>query len=125
MITAWDPGFKERYPRGAVVCDALGRKLHRVVACNLATGEVVIADTRPPLLNRVVGLFCKRPFTTLLAAQAIGGMVTMTPTALVGFGCNYIHRRHGFWPAPLTIVQPTEGERFGFAIERLKHVLGG
>ena len=63
--------------------------------------------------------------TTLTAAQTIGGMVTMTPTALVGFGCNYIHRRHGFWPAPLTIVQPTEGERFGFAIERLKHVLGG
>jgi len=90
MIAAWDPGFKERYPRGAVVRDALGRKLHRVVACNLATGEVVIADTRPPLLNRVVWLFCKRPL-------------------LGGFGWNYIHRRHGFWPAPLTIMQPIGG----------------
>jgi hypothetical protein len=74
MLDANDDAFWQHFTDGAVVFDARGRQLHNVVACDPLTGEVVMVDLRPA------------PWWQHLAYR------------------TGIPRRHGFWPAPLTVV---------------------
>jgi hypothetical protein len=87
MLDANDPNFFQRYPNGATVYDRTGRQLHGVVACNPDTGEVVRWDE-----SRIVG-------AVLRMAR--------------GREEIWIFRRHGFWPAPLTVV-PNQWLHIGF-----------
>ena len=81
MLDANDPTFQRQYPNGAIVRDRLGRQLRGVVACDPVTGEVIRNDK-----SRIVGAFLRmvrgREQHWELPAE---------------------FRRHGFYPAPLTI----------------------
>lgn len=94
MLDANDPAFQEHYPNGATVRDQLGRKLSNVIACNPETGEVIrFASSRIPDWDPPDG---KRISPSHLMQQP--GI--FYPVAIDG----RLFRRHGFWPAPLTIT---------------------
>jgi len=98
MLDANDPNFFQRYPNGATVYDRTGRQLRGVVAYNPKTGEVICWD---------IGWVTKAWFKVLWAKDRFSDacilrflpFLSKLPRANVVAG-----RRHGFWPAPLTIV---------------------
>jgi hypothetical protein len=73
----------ERYPNGASVRDRNGRYVPGVIACNPETGEVIQYD-RTAITRAWARLQMHLPLRQWWGE--------------VGF-----LRRHGFWPAPLTI----------------------
>ena len=81
MLDANDPTFRQQYPSGAIVRDRLGRQLRGVVACDPVTGEVIRHDQ-----SRIVGAFLR-----------------MVRGREQNWGLPAEFRRHGFYPAPLTI----------------------
>jgi hypothetical protein len=88
MLEANDDAFWLENFDGAVVFDARGRQLRSVIACNPLTGEVIRADFRTSLWSRMV-----RPLWPIAQGwlrELVFGFTTST--------------RHGFWPAPLTVV---------------------
>jgi hypothetical protein len=80
--------FWAAYGRGAMICDARGRKLQFVMACNLETGEVVMYDDRPPVWNRLIRGARRFRRWDYWRWHICGGLPT----------------KHGFWPAPLQVV---------------------
>lgn len=88
MLTA-DEALK-LYPRGLWVFDSTGRQLARVMACNAETGEVIIwsEGTYSPL--DWIRWRLRRVKPRLLWGWLYEGS---------------IHTRHGFWPAPLRLVE--------------------
>jgi hypothetical protein len=88
MLAATDPAFGQLYPFGAIVHDATGRELRQVFACNPLTGEVVMWDGRPSPWNWLIHGTRKFRRWEYWRWLMHGG----------------IARRHGFWPAPLTIT---------------------
>lgn len=88
MLEANDDAFWLENFDGAVVFDARGRQLQHVVSCDPFTGEVVMVDLRPSLLDRLLFRFRQsrwRWWNWLLYS-------------------HFVKCRHGFWPAPLTVV---------------------
>jgi hypothetical protein len=81
MFDANDPAFRQQYPNGATVYDRTGRRVSGVVAFNPATGEVIRHGTSR-IVGAVLRLVRSHPQIWDLPAE---------------------FRRHGFWPAPLTI----------------------
>jgi hypothetical protein len=86
MLCANDPRFRELYPNWANVYDARGRRLLDVMACDAATGEVVMYDPRPDPWDRLFH------YLTPSRRARWWRLRSRLPT------------RHGFWPAPLRIV---------------------
>lgn len=76
------------YPRGLWVFDATGRQLSHVMACNAETGEVIMwaHDAWHPL-----------DWIRWRARRAGLRWEWLYPGS--------IHTRHGFWPAPLRLVE--------------------
>ena len=70
-----------RYDSASKVVDATGRELCNVAACNPETGEVIMYETRP-----FIGFLVK--ILNHFHFPVDGGQLV---------------KRHGFWPAPLTI----------------------
>ena len=94
-IDAREPGFAEAHPYGAWVYDAKGRLLQGVIACNPDTGEVLTAACTPvqafwsSVLNRRWPPPKRRD--------------EWLRCLFLSFG-DSIATRHGFWPAPLTLI---------------------
>jgi hypothetical protein len=88
MLDAADAAFRAMYPHWARVYDARGRELRQVTACNPDTGEVVMVDWRPTLWDRLT-----RPLRTR----------RLSWWRWLAYRSG-LPRRHGFWPAPLTVV---------------------
>jgi len=95
MLDGNDPAFQQQYPNGAVVRDRLGRQVRYVVACNPETGEVIT---------------CEMGWIAMAWHKVLW---PQDPSRLHRFRFNYgrfqvtgggILRRHGFWPAPLTVT---------------------
>ena len=93
MLDANDPTFRQQFPNGAIVRDRLGRQLRGVMACDPETGEVIQHD-RTKLTGLWVRLQLRLPFRQW-------------------WGEAVILRRHGFYPAPLTI-EPRQWLHVGF-----------
>jgi hypothetical protein len=102
MIDANTPTFREQYPNGATVYDRTGRRISGVVACDPETGEVI---------THAVGWIAKVWFNALWVQDRFShtylrrfDWLSIGPRLLretvVG---GELLRRHGFWPAPLTI----------------------
>ncbi len=81
MLDANDPAFREQYPTGATVYDRTGRRISGVMAFDPETGEVIRIGE-----SRIVGTILR---------MARGRQQQWDPPAEF--------RRHGFWPAPLTV----------------------
>lgn len=96
MLDANDPAFRQRYPNGCIVRDRLGRQLWNVVACNPETGEAVRLDG-----TWLTGQWLRlagRGLRTAVVSRVDGSGFFRWSAPSGG-----ILRRHGFWPAPLTI----------------------
>jgi len=93
MLDATTPAFREQYPNGAIVRDRLGRRIANVFACNPETGEVITADSSQ-LTRAWIRLVNRLPLQQWWRDVSI---------------C----KRHGFWPAPLTI-KPCQWLHIGF-----------
>jgi hypothetical protein len=93
MLDANSPAFRQQYPNGAIVRDRLGRQLRGVFAFDPETGEVIQHD-RTKLTGLWVRLQLRLPFRQW-------------------WGEAVILRRHGFYPAPLTI-EPRQWLHVGF-----------
>ena len=89
LLEAATKKFVSKYPTGAHVYDKHGREIKHVTACNPVTGEVLRIDSRPPLFNLLLMKY----------QHAIGPRLMRIMFVSSGF-----RRRHGFWPAPLTLV---------------------
>ena len=83
MIDANSPAFQQQYPNGATVYDRTGRRIGNVFACNPVTGEVSAFDSSQ-LTRAWIRLVNRLPLQQWWRDVSI---------------C----KRHGFWPAPLTI----------------------
>lgn len=96
MLDANDPAFRSRYLNGAIVRDRLGRQLRNVVACNPETGEVIRLDG-----TWLTGQWLRLTGRGLRIAvvSRVDGSGFFRWSAPSGG----ILRRHGFWPAPLTL----------------------
>lgn len=92
MLDANDPAFQERYPNGAIVRDRLGRSLLYVVACDPETGEVITYAVLP-----IVAWWAR------LRWRITGADRLWQPRGSMAVQGSSLLRRHGFWPAPLTI----------------------
>lgn len=92
MLDANDPAFQERYPNGAIVRDRLGRKLSNVVACDPETGEVITLTVLP-----IVAWWAR------VRWRIVDGHRLWQPRGELAIVGDELARRHGFWPAPLTI----------------------
>lgn len=92
MLDASDPLLLDLCPNGVIVRDRLGRQLWNVVACNPETGEVITLAVLP-----VVAWWARVRWRVTRGDRfwQVGGSL-----AVVG---DELARRHGFWPAPLTI----------------------
>jgi len=102
MLDATTPAFRQQYPNGATVYDRTGRRIGNVIACNPETGEVITYAVGWIAKAWFNALWVRDPFTytylrrfdwlrigpRLLRETVVGGELL---------------RRHGFWPAPLTI----------------------
>jgi len=105
MLDANDPAFRQQYPNGATVYDRTGRRIGNVFACNPETGEVITYDTSE--LTQAVIRFVRRnsPRARRLRLQG-WRLIKVVPRDATGIFDEYLDerfRRHGFWPAPLTI----------------------
>jgi hypothetical protein len=83
MFDANDPAFRQQYPNGAIVRDRTGRRIANVFACNPETGEAITFDS-----SQLTGAWIR--LVNRLPLQQWWRDVS-------------ICKRHGFWPAPLTI----------------------
>jgi hypothetical protein len=90
MLDANSPAFRQQYPNGATVYDRTGRRIANVFAYNPETGEAITADSRQ-LTRAWIRLVNRLPLQQWWRDVSI---------------C----KRHGFWPAPLTI-EPTPARR--------------
>jgi hypothetical protein len=91
MLDANDPAFREQYPNGATVYDRTGRRISGVVAFDPKTGEVIrIGESR-----------------------IVGAILRMARGRQQQWDLPAEFRRHGFWPAPLTI-EPRQWLHIGF-----------
>ena len=88
MLDANDDAFWLEHSDGAMVFDRYGRQLQHVVSCDPFTGEVVMVDLRPSLLDR---------FPRPLRSRGFSWWLWLADRST-------IPTRHGFWPAPLTVV---------------------
>lgn len=88
MLTARE--VLERHPQGCWVFDPHGRRLNDVLACDPITGEAVLwSKSWSPLAWMLRLLPRPRPTWWWIFPREV-------------------HRRHGFWPAPLHLVpKPT------------------
>ena len=93
MLDANDPTFQQQYPNGATVYDRTGRRIGNVLACNPETGEVITFDS-----SQLTGAWIR--------------LVNRLPLQQWWRGVS-ICKRHGFWPAPLTI-KPLQWLHIGF-----------
>jgi hypothetical protein len=87
MSMLYPPEFWRIYGMGVQLQDATGREIDNVMAANLETGEVIVwCQLRNPMdLLRV--------WIRSLAPRMRSPWLWQT----------VIPRRHGFWPAPLTV----------------------
>ena len=85
MLYAHD--FLERHPAGARVYDRHGRELPNVMACDTATGEAILW-----LPNEGLHIWLDQKL------HQIGNHFKLDHFKL------QLRERHGFWPAPLTVV---------------------
>jgi hypothetical protein len=103
MLDATTPAFQQQYPNGAIVRDRTGRRIANVIACNPETGEAITYDTSglTQALLRLVQL--NSPKAWRLRLQ--GARVSWQEGSYGVFSKSnhQLLRRHGFWPAPLTI----------------------
>jgi hypothetical protein len=103
MLDANSPAFQQQYPNGAIVYDRTGRRIANVFACNPETGEVITFDTSglTQALLRLVQLNSPKAWRLRLQGAKVSwqegsyGVLNKSDYQLL--------RRHGFWPAPLTI----------------------
>ncbi len=96
MLDANDPAFRKLYPNGCVIRDRLGRRLSSVEACNPETGEVVRLDG-----TWLTGQWLRltgRGLRIAVVSRVNGSGIFRWSAPSGG-----ILRRHGFWPAPLTL----------------------
>jgi hypothetical protein len=93
MLDANTPAFREQYPYGATIYDRTGRRVRGVAAFNPETGEVITADSSQ-LTRAWIRLVNRLPLQQWWRDASI---------------C----KRHGFWPAPLTI-KPRQWLHIGF-----------
>jgi hypothetical protein len=131
MLDANDLNFAARYPYGAIVRDRWGRRIPGVIACNPETGEVITYG---------MGWVAHAWHGFLWSGPKRGPLTWRFYRRFLPAGGGYLDRRHGFWPAPLTIeanwragtgtpgpssetATRTEGIRFTAAIRRLDAVL--
>lgn len=96
MLDVNTPEFQERYPNGYIVRDRFGRRLSSVEACNPETGEVVRLDG-----TWLTGQWLR--LTGRGLRIAVVSRVNGTRISRWSAPSGGILRRHGFWPAPLTI----------------------
>ncbi|GDX75966.1 hypothetical protein LBMAG41_10420 [Cyanobium sp.] len=105
MLDTNDPAFREQYPNGATFYDRTGRRISGVVACDPETGEVITYDTSE--LTQAVIWFVRRnsPRAWRLRLQGWRSIkvVRRDTTGIFDEYHDETFRRHGFWPAPLTI----------------------
>lgn len=92
MLDASDPLLLDLCPNGVIVRDRLGRQLWNVVACDPETGEVIMLTMLP-----IVAWWARVRWRVTRGDRfwQVGGSLAVVGGELV--------RRHGFWPAPLTI----------------------
>jgi len=83
MLDANTPALRQQYPNGATVYDRTGRRIGNVFACNPETGEAITYDSSQ-LTRAWIRLVSRLPLQQWWRDVSI---------------C----KRHGFWPAPLTI----------------------
>ena len=111
MLDANSPTFRQQYPNGAIVRDRLGRQLRGVVACNPETGEVITCDMGWIAKAWFNALWVQDPFTYTYLRRF--DWLRIGPRLLRETVVNgEILRRHGFWPAPLT-VEPCQWLHIG------------
>ena len=91
MLDANTPAFREQYPNGATVYDRTGRRISCVVAFNQETGEVIRHGK----------------------SRIVGAILRMARGRQQRWDLPAEFRRHGFWPAPLTI-KPRQWLHIGF-----------
>ena len=105
MLDANSPTFRQQYPNGAIVRDRLGRRLSGVQAFNLETGEVIAFVPFAPaaLWHRL-----RWWWAITRGSIRIDGPLLNIDASLA--------RRHGFYPAPLTI-EPRQWLHIGFVKE--------
>jgi hypothetical protein len=103
MIDANTPAFQQQYPNGAIVYDRTGRRISGVVAYDPETGEVITYDTSglTQAMLRLVQLNSPKAWRLRL----LGARVSWQEGSYGVFSKSnhQLLRRHGFWPAPLTI----------------------
>ena len=104
MLNANSPTFRQQYPNGAIVRDQLGRQVRYVVACNPETGEVITCEMGWIAMAWHKVLWPKDPSGLHRFRFAQGRFHVRGGEIL---------RRHGFWPAPLTI-EPRQWLHIGF-----------
>ena len=102
MLDANDPTFQRQHPNGAIVRDRLGRQLRGVVACDPETGEVITCDMGWVAKAWLRVLWAKDPLSHAYRWR-LGRL--RFPSRLPRYEVvnGEIMRRHGFYPAPLTI----------------------
>lgn len=93
MIDANDPALRRYYQNGCIIRDRLGRVLTNVVACNPETGEVITHTVLP-----VVAWWAR------VRWRVTRGDRFWRPRGSLALVGGELARRHGFWPAPLTIA---------------------
>jgi hypothetical protein len=107
MLDANTPAFRQQYPNGATVYDRTGRRIANVFAYNPETGEAITYDNSE--LTHAVIRFVRRnsPRAWRLRLQGWQSIKAVPRDTTGIFPCDEYHderfRRHGFWPAPLTI----------------------
>lgn len=92
-LDARDPSFPVAHPYGAWLYDARGRMLEGVIACNPDTGEVLTAACTS------VQAF----WSGVLNRRWPRRREAWIRCLFLTFG-DSIATRHGFWPAPLTLI---------------------
>lgn len=101
-----DPKFFERYPFGAIVRDKWGREVKNVIVCIPETGEVITADN-----SWLTGQWMRLLFmnTCLAWRLRLRGAKIHWKRGFYVSTDGYLLRKHGFWPAPLTITPKQRG----------------
>jgi hypothetical protein len=105
MFDANTPAFRQQYPNGATIYDRTGRRIANVFACNPETGEAITFDTSE--LTQAVIRFVRRNSPRAWRLRLQGWrLIKVVPRDATGIFDEYLDerfRRHGFWPAPLTV----------------------
>lgn len=92
MLDANDAVFKVLYPCGASVYDVTGRCIPDVIACDPITGEVIRIASR-----------WASPMHAIIVSRWKYGLPSPFWWRWF-FYRDCLPRRHGFWPAPLTVI---------------------